>query len=49
MQTFNSFRRLLAIKHYSEPTIKTYVGLLQTFQAFLGNQQAIERLDFSDT
>ena len=36
MQTFTPFQRLLAIKRYSPATIKTYVGLLTVFQAFVG-------------
>ena len=44
MQTFTSFQRLLAIKRYSPATIKTYVGLLTTFQAFVG-QPPIQELE----
>ena len=36
MQTFTPFQRLMTIKRYSPATIKTYVGLLNSFQAFVG-------------
>ena len=43
MQTFTPFQRLMAIKRYSSATIKTYVGLLTVFQAFVDTP--IQKLD----
>ena len=44
MQTFAPFQRLMTIKRYSPATIKTYVGLLTVFQAFVG-EAPIHTLD----
>ncbi len=45
MQTFDSFKQLMAIKRYSSSTITAYIGLLRSFQAFLANKQTIEQLE----
>lgn len=44
MQTFSGFKTLLKIKRYSNHTINTYIGLLLTFQKFVGMEVAIEKL-----
>ena len=44
MQTFLGFKKLLEIKRYSTNTINTYIGLLLTFQKFVGMEVAIEKL-----
>ena len=45
MQTFDGFSRLLAIKRYSKNTVSSYIGLLQSFQKFLGENVIIEEMD----
>ena len=45
MQTFTPFERLLAIKRYSPATIRTYLGLLTSFQSFVGSELPIQDLD----
>ena len=45
MQTFIPFERLLAIKRYSPATIKTYGGLLTSFQSFVGSELPIHDLE----
>ncbi len=42
---FEDFETLLKIKRYSPNTIKTYVGLLQSFSDYIGDFQEIHRLD----
>ena len=42
---FTDFETLLKIKRYSPNTIKTYVGLLQYFNDYIGEFQDIHRLD----
>lgn len=45
MESFEDFKKLLTIKRYSSNTIKTYVGLLRSFNAYIGDTLAIHRLD----
>ncbi|BAO56064.1 tyrosine-type recombinase/integrase [Nonlabens marinus] len=42
---FQDFNTLLQIKKYSSNTIRSYIGLLQVFQDFLGFQMPMERLE----
>lgn len=42
MQTFEGFSRLLAIKRYSKNTINTYIGLLVSFQKYIGENEKLE-------
>jgi len=45
MSNFSDFKKLLKIKRYSENTIKTYIGLLQVFDRYIGTDKEIHRLD----
>lgn len=45
MSTFDDFKKLLQIKRYSDNSIKSYVGLLVTFDSYIGFEQEIHRLD----
>lgn len=44
MNTFKDFRTLLTIKRYSSNTIETYIGLLISFQKYLGYNLPIDTL-----
>ncbi len=45
MSMFEDFKTLLVIKKYSKNTIGTYMGLLQSFQSYLGDALPICKLD----
>ena len=45
MSNFEDFRKLLQIKRYSDNTINSYIGLLETFSKYIGDSQEIYRLD----
>lgn len=45
MSSFKDFKTLLKIKRYSDNTIDAYVGLLTVFDAYIGLDQEIHRLD----
>ena len=45
MSGFDDFKTLLKIKRYSTNTINTYIGLLTSFQQFLGDALPIHRLE----
>ena len=45
MEKFKDFKQLLEIKRYSRNTIASYVGLLQTFDRYIGDDRGIHRLD----
>ncbi len=42
---FQDFKTLMIIKRYSSNTINTYIGLLQSFQDYLGDSLAISKLN----
>lgn len=44
---FKNFNTILRAKRYSESTITTYIGLLVSYQNYLGHTRPIERLDTS--
>ena len=44
---FQNFNTILKAKRYSDSTINTYVGLLASYQQYLGDTRAINRLDIS--
>ncbi len=44
---FQNFNTILKAKRYSDSTINTYVGLLASYQQYLGDTLAINRLDIS--
>ena len=45
MERFKDFAQLLKIKRYSPNTIMSYLGLLQSFDQYIGDEQEIHRLD----
>ena len=45
MEKFTDFKQLLEIKRYSKNTITSYLGLLQSFDQYIGDGQEIHRLD----
>lgn len=45
MISFESFRTLLKIKRYSENTSRAYIGLLVSFDQYIGFEHQIHRLD----
>jgi integrase/recombinase XerD len=45
MSNFTNLNTLMHIKRYSENTITAYIGLLKSFDAYLGDSLAIHRLD----
>ena len=45
MERFKDFKQLLQIKRYSKNTIASYLGLLQSFDQYIGDDQEIHRLD----
>ena len=45
MRNFEDFRKLLQIKRYSDNTINSYLGLLETFSTYIGHSLEIHRLD----
>lgn len=45
MRSFEEFRKLLQIKRYSYNTIETYIGLLRSFDRYIGDSLEIHRLD----
>ena len=45
MDTFQDFAQLLKIKRYSTNTITSYIGLLRSFDDYLGDSLKIHRLD----
>lgn len=45
MESFADFKKLLIIKRYSPNTIDSYIGLLQSFDHYLGDALDIHRLD----
>ncbi|MFD0797057.1 tyrosine-type recombinase/integrase [Maribacter chungangensis] len=45
MTDFEPFKTLLQIKRYSENTSKAYIGLLLSFDQYIGFEQEIHRLD----
>ena len=44
MKNFSGFRRLLEIKRYSKNTVVSYIGLLLSFQEFIGQDLEISSL-----
>ena len=44
MEDFRGFRKLMEIKRYSNNTINSYIGLLLSFQKFIGLELAIHSL-----
>ncbi len=45
MEHFEDFKKLLSIKRYSANTIKTYIGLLRSFDQYIGDALQIHRLE----
>lgn len=45
MRTFSDFRILMQVKRYSANTIKSYIGLLRVFDAYIGDEHEMHRLD----
>ncbi|WP_290696320.1 tyrosine-type recombinase/integrase [Lacinutrix sp.] len=45
MSTFDEFATLLKIKRYAPNTIQTYIGLLVSFQKYLGDSLPLHRLE----
>lgn len=45
METFVDFKKLLEIKRYSPNTVETYIGLLRSFDFYIGDSLSIHRLD----
>lgn len=45
MESFEDFKKLLTIKRYSPNTIESYIGLLRSFDVYIGDTHAIHRLD----
>jgi hypothetical protein len=45
MTDFERFRALLTIKRYSENTRNAYIGLLVSFDQYIGFEQEIHRLN----
>lgn len=45
METFTDFAQLLTIKRYSPNTVESYIGLLTSFDHYIGDAQHIHRLD----
>ena len=45
MSGFSDFKNLLEIKRYSDNSIKAYIGLLASFDAYIGFGQEIHRLN----
>ena len=44
---FQKFNIILTAKRYSDSTISTYIGLLASYQQYLGHTRPIDRLDVS--
>ena len=45
MDKFKDFKQLMLIKRYSPNTINAYIGLLASFDRYIGPEQEIHRLD----
>ena len=45
MHRFEDFKQLLTIKKYSDNTITSYIGLLSSFDHYIGDALEIHRLD----
>ncbi len=45
MENFKDFKQLLEIKRYSPNTVETYIGLLRSFDLYIGDFLSIHRLD----
>ena len=45
MESFEDFKKLLEIKRYSPNTVETYLGLLRSFDSYIGDTLDIHRLE----
>ena len=45
MESFEDFKTLMKIKRYSANTIEAYIGLLRSFDLYIGDSLDIHRLD----